>query len=146
MVGGGGAPFQNYRKDADVWQVGASIMHVPSGLCALWLVAERAEQRHAVDTATGFNLNNWPFRHNSAANENDVWFVKAGIKRTWMPAGATVLFGEWGQYNDMFTGLCGLPGATRQHSADRNGFSPPTFRRLVHSGPFKGVAMTELHS
>ena len=27
----------------------------------------------------------------SAANDNDVWFVKAGIKRTFMPAGATVL-------------------------------------------------------
>ena len=29
-----------------------------------------------------------------------------------MPVGATVLFGEWGQYNDMFSGLCGLPGGT----------------------------------
>ena len=36
--------------------------------------------------------------------------MKAGIKKAWMPAGATVLFGEWGQYKDMFTGLCGLPG------------------------------------
>ena len=26
-----------------------------------------------------------------------------------MPAGATVLFGEWGQYNDQFTGLCDTP-------------------------------------
>ena len=32
--------------------------------------------------------------------------MKAGIKRAWSPVGATVLFGEWGQYNDMFTGLC----------------------------------------
>ena len=31
-LGGGGAPFQNYRKDAEIFQVGASIMHVPSGL------------------------------------------------------------------------------------------------------------------
>ncbi len=31
-VGGGGAPFQNFRKDAQMFQVGASIMHVPSGL------------------------------------------------------------------------------------------------------------------
>ena len=38
LQGGGGAPFQGFRRDADVWQVGASIMHVPSGLWAygLW--------------------------------------------------------------------------------------------------------------
>ena len=30
--GGGGAPFQNARRDVDIFQVGASIMHVPSGL------------------------------------------------------------------------------------------------------------------
>ena len=43
----------------------------------------------------------------AAADDTDTWFVKAGIKKAWMPAGATVLFGEWGQYNDMFSGLCG---------------------------------------
>ena len=38
LQGGGGVPFQDFRRDADVWQVGASIMHVPSGLWAygLW--------------------------------------------------------------------------------------------------------------
>ena len=56
-----------------------------------------------------FNFNTGQ-AYDSAANETDVWYVKAGIKRAWSPVGATVLFGEWGQYNDMFTGLCGLPG------------------------------------
>ena len=52
----------------------------------------------------------------AAANDTNTWFVKAGIKRAWMPAGATVLFGEWGQYNDMFRGLCGEPpGSLNQH-------------------------------
>ena len=32
VVGGGGTPFQNYRQDGQLFQVGASIMHVPSGL------------------------------------------------------------------------------------------------------------------
>ncbi len=32
LPGGGGFPFQGYRKDVDIWQVGASAMHVPSGL------------------------------------------------------------------------------------------------------------------
>ena len=35
--------------------------------------------------------------------------MKAGIKRTFSPVGATVIWGEWGQYNDMYRGLCGAP-------------------------------------
>ena len=37
VVGGGGLPFQNYRQDGQLFQVGASIMHVPSGLFAYGL-------------------------------------------------------------------------------------------------------------
>ena len=37
LGGGGGAPFQNFRRDVDLFQVGASIMHVPSGLFAYGL-------------------------------------------------------------------------------------------------------------
>ena len=35
--GGGGAPFQNFRRTCQLFQVGASIMHVPSGLFAYGL-------------------------------------------------------------------------------------------------------------
>jgi hypothetical protein len=34
--------------------------------------------------------------------------VKAGIKRTWTPLGATVLWGEGGQYEDQFSSLAVL--------------------------------------
>ena len=37
VVGGGGAPFQNFRQDGQLFQVGASILHVPSGLFAYGL-------------------------------------------------------------------------------------------------------------
>ena len=82
-------------------------MHVPSGLFAYGLYQN--------DQEDGTQIKNVYFPYgpcdfvgdDSAANETDTWFVKAGIKRAWMPAGATVLFGEWGQYNDMFRGLCG---------------------------------------
>ncbi len=105
LAGGGGAPFQNFRRDADVWQVGASIMHVPSGLWAygLW----QQEDNNGTQWKT-FNFNNNSVE-NSNANTTDVWFMKAGIKRTWTPLGATVLWGEGGQYKDMFNGLCGNP-------------------------------------
>ena len=60
-----------------------------------------------------FDSNDNAFKlHDSNANENDVWYIKAGIKRAWMPAGATVIFGEWGQYNDQFSGLCALPSGS----------------------------------
>jgi hypothetical protein len=102
VVGGGGTPFQNYRQEGQLFQVGASIMHVPSGLFAYGLYQNDQNEGTQLQ---GFNFNTGKLV-NSAANDTDVWFVKAGIKRAWMPAGATVIWGEWGQYNDMFRGLC----------------------------------------
>jgi hypothetical protein len=108
VVGGGGTPFQNYRQDGQLFQVGASIMHVPSGLFVYGLYQNDQNDGTQIQS---LNFNTGKLV-DSAANESDTWFVKAGIKRAWMPAGATVLFGEWGQYNDMFRGLCaaGVPG------------------------------------
>ncbi len=46
--------------------------------------------------------------------------MKAGIKRTWTPLGATVLWGEGGQYHDMFNGLCGNPGGVANGGGSLN--------------------------
>jgi hypothetical protein len=112
FLGGGGAPFQGYRQDVDLFQVGASVMHVPSGLFVYGLY-----QRE--------NNNGTPFQFfqgnsfNSSANENDVWYVKAGIRRTFTPVGATVIFGQYGQYRDQFAGAFGnLCGALNANSSD----------------------------
>jgi hypothetical protein len=115
VVGGGGTPYQSYRKDADIFQIGASVMHVPSGLFVYGMYQNEQNDGTQYKTLSfngnPFLVNNFKTRvHDSAANETDVWYVKAGIKKAWMPAGATVIFGEWGQYQDMFTGICGLPG------------------------------------
>ena len=32
LLGGGGTPHQDFRRDTDLFQIGASVMHVPSGL------------------------------------------------------------------------------------------------------------------
>jgi hypothetical protein len=142
--GGGGTAFQGFRTDSQLFQVGASILHVPSGLFAygLWQREENDGtqwqslniKNHIFDPATNFAT----FRTTgSDANETDVFYVKAGIKKAWMPAGATVLFGEWGQYNDEFSGLCGEPGGAFQ--GNRNCLTTlPT--SVVANGPFKGVA------
>jgi hypothetical protein len=90
-----------------------------------------------------FNFNTGKIS-DSNANESTTWFVKAGIKKAWMPVGATVIFGEWGQYNDMFRGLCGLPGGTDAvPNVGGNTFCVAQLPvGVVNSGPFKGNAIT----
>jgi hypothetical protein len=110
-VGGGGAPFQNFHKDVTSNQVGASVMHVPTGLWVYGEFENADNQGTKFLRATPDNIGS-PFEGNgggtgsSNANNTDAWFVKAGIKRTWTPLGATVIWGEGGQYRDMFADLC----------------------------------------
>jgi predicted porin len=95
FIGGGGAPFQGFRKDVEIHQVGASVMHVPSGF---WAYGYYEQENNNGTKYLG---------PASAANNTETWFIKAGIQRAWTPFGATVIWGEGGQYLDEFTGLCG---------------------------------------
>jgi hypothetical protein len=137
VVGGGGAPFQNYRQDAQLFQVGASIMHVPSGLFAYGMYQNDQEEGTQYKN---FNFHTGRVTGDAAANDSSTWFVKAGIKKAWMPAGATVLFGEWGQYNDMYRGLCGgSPSSLNQNETFCVASIPVG---VINSGPNKGQAIT----
>jgi hypothetical protein len=111
FLGGGGAPFQGFGKDVTSNQVGASVLHVPTGL---WIYGEFEDENNQGTKILKEN----PITEaisNSNANDTDAWFVKGGIKRPWTPLGATVLWGEGGQYLHHFAGLCnvesGLGGA-----------------------------------
>ena len=73
-------------------------MHVPTGLF-IYGMYQKEENN---GTPLSFNLPGIGSVNN--ANDTDVWYVKAGIKRTWTPLGATVLFGEGGQYKNQFSG------------------------------------------
>jgi hypothetical protein len=96
-AGGGGAPFQGFKKAVETNQVGASLMHVPSGL----FVYGMYQNEH--NSGTKFlTFDSSGDLVNSAANDTNMWFMKAGIKRTWTPLGATVIWGEGGQYLDEF--------------------------------------------
>jgi hypothetical protein len=126
LLGGGGIPGQGYRKDVDIFQVGASAMHVPSGLFVygMWQREENNGTNLGESTAgtngvgfitpvgavagvlPGGDFGGYGAVSSTAMNSNDVWFLKAGIKRTWNPLGATVLWGEYGQYEDQYRGLC----------------------------------------
>ena len=137
--GGGGAPFQSYRKDADLFQVGASVMHVPSGLFVYGLY--QREENNGTQYKS-FNYSTGAITNNNV-NENDVWFMKAGIKRTFSPLGATVIFGEWGQYNDQFAGLCGTPPGDSPSGDFGNTFCAASLPvGIVTKGMYKGEAIT----
>jgi hypothetical protein len=105
FLGGGGAPFQGFRRDVTLNQVGASILHVPTGLFAYGLYQHEDND----GTSLSFSVldTNGHVINVDEQNSTDVWYVKAGIKRTWTPLGATVLFGEGGQYESQFAGLAG---------------------------------------
>jgi Gram-negative porin len=113
-AGGGGAPFQGFRKDIRSNQVGASAMHVPSGLFVYGLYQN--EENHGTQFTNENIVLDTP--RNSNANETNVWFGKVGIKRTWTPLGATVLWGEGGESRNEFGGLCGLPIAGDDDSCE----------------------------
>ena len=122
VVGGGGAPNQGYKKSVNTFQAGASILHVPSGLFVYGLYQN--EQNEGTPYKT-FNFTKGAVT-NSNANETDVWYLKAGIKRTWTPLGATVLFGEGGQYHNQFSGICGVTGGLSGNNGG-NPFCQSTF-------------------
>lgn len=72
---------------SDLHQVGATLMHSPSGLGIYGL-----------------------YQHEEAGAlpDSDVWYLKPFIKRTWNPLGSTVLYGEYGQYNDQYGSIAGV--------------------------------------
>jgi hypothetical protein len=122
IFSGGG--LNGFKEDTDLFQTGASVMHVPSGLFVygMWSHEDIGGSRNLSGT----------FGSDSA--ETDAFYVKAGIKRTWTPLGATVLFGEWGQYQDMFfavanADVCSAAGFTAgfPNVANANGPSGALF-------------------
>ena len=99
-------PGPGFQKDDDTWEVGISMMHVPSGLWVygMWQnIAINGTNRTVGGpcAVTGAGCG-------SGSNNSDTWFMKAGIKRTWTPLGATVIWGEFGQYLNQFNGIAGV--------------------------------------
>ncbi len=69
--------------------------------------------------------------------DTDVWYIKPFWRKTWTPAGATTLFGEYGQYNDQFAAGTNLCSFTT--------FGGPTSAISVHRLPslsLGGAALT----
>ncbi len=96
IFGGGG--LAGFGYDTDLHQVGASALHVPSGLFIYGLYQYEDANFNPAFLGNGLA---------GAGDQTDVWYLKGGIKRTWNPLGATVLFGEYAEYKDQFGGIAG---------------------------------------
>jgi hypothetical protein len=81
-------------------QVGAYIQHVPTGLFAYGAFGK--------DDSDFFG----PGSAGLAGGDGEAWYLKAGIRQRWTQLGHTVLFGEYGRKDDMFSERLASIGAT----------------------------------
>jgi hypothetical protein len=92
-------------------QVGGSIMHKPSGLgiyaMASWELADDFKF-NCINSGDGSCLINPIVQGHRDLADTDMWGVKPFWRKAFTPLGATVLYGEYAQYNDYF----GLGNAT----------------------------------
>lgn len=82
--------------DSEYFQIGAMIMHTPTGLFLYGAYGEEDISGLYIDVGDD-NL--------QEVDDNDHWYVKGGVRRQWFSLGHTVLYGEYGQYNDMYGGF-----------------------------------------
>jgi hypothetical protein len=80
-----------FEEEAHLHQVGGSIMHTPTGLG----IYAMGQWEDSDESFLG------PF----STRDTDAWYIKPFWKASLSPLGATVFYGEWGQYNDQFANL-----------------------------------------
>jgi hypothetical protein len=113
--------------EVNLWQAGGSIMHKPSGLgvyaMGQWENPDGSVTAGLAPRVVGPSVGDadinggaiidafngtvfgagggFPFV-TRATPDTDAWYVKPFWRKAWSPIGATVLYGEYGQYNDQF--------------------------------------------
>ncbi|MEW5964339.1 MAG: porin [Pseudomonadota bacterium] len=85
-------------KDSGYVQVGAYLQHLPTGLFVYGAYGEEFNYNSANRIVSTDGLSSGP------VPEGNHWYVKAGLRQRWTPLGHTVLYGEYGQHNDMYDG------------------------------------------
>ena len=86
-------------KNSDFFQAGGYAEHIASGLFAH--VAYGREDNNATVLANGF-----------VEPDSEQYYVKAGIRRQWLPLGATILYGDYAAYLDQLGPAALAAGAT----------------------------------
>lgn len=90
-VGGPLGNFNVVKADAGYLQLGGYLEHISSGLFLYGAYGkEWNDNTYAIAAITA----NQP--------SGDVWYLKAGLRQKWTSFGQTVLYGEYGERNDMF--------------------------------------------
>jgi predicted porin len=95
-------------KDSQFFQAGGYIEHLTSGLFVH--VAYGHENNNGALLANGFTA---PNSHH--------WYVKSGIRRKWTPLGATVIYGDFAEYDDQLGPSALAAGATESTFARYGG-------------------------
>ena len=90
---------QQSDKDVGYFQIGAYVQHVPTGLFLYGAYGKEYGDVNYTSAASILGFANGTARWDA---DGDHWYVKAGVRQKWTPLGATVLYGEYGQMNDMF--------------------------------------------
>ncbi|MEQ1716010.1 MAG: porin [Hyphomicrobium sp.] len=86
-------------KDSNVFQAGGYIQHLATGLF--------------LHGAYGSEKNNGTVLFNGrTALDSDHWYVKAGIRQKWTALGATILYGDYAEYDDQLGPAALLAGVT----------------------------------
>ncbi len=128
-------------EDGQLHQFGGSIMHKPSGvgIYGMYQHEEAGGGSRNLVGVTGFVPVLAPIGFvpkqvffNIGTPDTDAWYIKPFIRRAFSPIGHTVLYGEWGQYNDQFSGNLGnlCPGFDRLGGTSLDNFCD-TFRLTV---------------
>jgi len=99
-----GTPFSvataNLHQDSGYFQIGAYVQHVPTGLFVYG--AYGYENNDATNLTTVFNGAVPVVSAIAGSHDDNHWYVKGGLRRRWTPLGHTVMYGEYGQYDDMY--------------------------------------------
>lgn len=86
-------------KDSQFFQVGGYAQHLATGFF--------------VHAAYGYEDNNDTLLLNGRRAKNgEHWYVKSGIRKAWLPLGATVIYGDYAQYIDQLGPAALALGAT----------------------------------
>jgi hypothetical protein len=103
---------QDSLHNDQLHQIGASILHKPSGLGIFGQYTHEETGGHS-SNFLGFDsliIGSDPVFFNISTPTAETWYLKPFWRKTWSPIGATTIFGEYGQYNDQFNafggGLC----------------------------------------
>src|SRR5690606_30033948 len=93
------------------FQIGAMVMHTPSGVFLYGAYGTEDVDNRFIDVT--FDDPEFDKKNFQRVEDTDHWFLKAGIRRNWLPYGATIFYGELARYNDMYGGFaCAFTIAT----------------------------------